>query len=130
MTKQSSDDLILKKVTKADADLLDVFGVTVALLYSKSNFNKNQDIERFLKSVFDVNFLPYVMRSRTLIVARITRDLNQMDEERLEIIRKNIIKFINENKNSDDDESNENHYNKKTKKKDANEKMKTWLEKL
>lgn len=124
MTSQTKDnEYFLKKISEKNIDYIDIMGINVALLYSKEYFKKNEDISAFLKTVYNIDFLPYVMKSRTLIVARITKELNNKEEPELKLIRKKIIDFLNlEQRNST--------YKKPSKKKDSNEKLKTWLEGL
>lgn len=122
MTSQiNNNNFIIKRITSKDVDLIDIMGINVALLYSKNFFKKNEEISSFLKIVYNINFLPYVMKSRTLIVARITKELNTKDETEIKEIRRRIIDYLNKDKESTE-------IKKSSKKKDANEKLKTWLE--
>ncbi|WP_336863864.1 hypothetical protein [Peribacillus frigoritolerans] len=122
MTSQTKkSDFFLEKISNKDVDYIDIIGLNVALLYSKEIFKKNEDISKFLKTVYNIDFLPYVMKSRTTIVARITRELNNKNDSELNEIRKRIIIFLNEDKAIPD-------HKKNYKKKDSNEKLKTWLE--
>ncbi|MGF7049178.1 hypothetical protein J2T13_003686 [Paenibacillus sp. DS2015] len=125
----NENELILRKILKKDSDIIDLFGASVALLYSKQAFEKNQDISYFLTEVFGIDFLPYVMRSRTLIVARITKEIKYKNSEELEVIKGRIIEYLNKN-NTETTLDNISSVKKKPKKKDANDKMKTWLEGL
>lgn len=127
-THNSDKELILRKISRKDADAIDLFGASVALLYSKESFERNQDISLFLTEVFGIDFLPYVMRSRTLIVARITKELKNKNNEEHEEIKKKIIEYLN--KKIDDTAADTSDVKKKSKKRDANDKMKTWLEGL
>ncbi|VTR60737.1 Uncharacterised protein [Actinobacillus pleuropneumoniae] len=126
---KTDNELILRKISKQDTDIIDLFGASVALLYSRQSFEKNQDISVFIKEVFGIEFLPYIMRSRTLIIARITKELKYKEKDELEEIKYKLIRFLN--KSLDDPKDDEKPIvKKKSKKKDANDKMKSWLEGL
>lgn len=122
-SEKESTEFFLKKLNSSHSDRIDLLGLNAALLYSKNHFKKNEDISYFLKEVYNIDFLPYVMRSRTLIVARITRELNNKDTLELDKIRAKLIDFLNKTKPTPE-------LKKKNQKKNANEKMKTWLEGL
>lgn len=122
---------IIEKLSKSDTDMIELFGITIALLYSKELFKRNQDLTSILKRVFNVDYLPYVMRSRTLIAARITKELTIKNELELENIKKSLLQYLHEQSSVEPTVSSSPDMNKKPrKKKDANEKMKTWLEGL
>lgn len=132
MNLSKENEIILRKIAMKEFDFVDLMGISAALLYSRDFFNRNKDINLFLKEVYDIEFLPYVMRSRTLIVAKITRELNKKEENELKEIRTKIINYLN-NTALQDDQTNPNEKtekNKPSKKKDANEKLKAWLEGL
>ncbi|MBT2680065.1 hypothetical protein J7E38_13705 [Bacillus sp. ISL-35] len=124
-SRENENNIIFKRVLSTDLDYVDIMGVSVALLYSKNLFKKNQDISSFLKRVFNIDFLPYVMKSRTLIVARITKELNHKSDKELDDIRQKIIEYF-----AEEQEKNELEPKKTTKKKNANDKLKMWLEGL
>lgn len=52
-----------------------LIGIVSALLLSKDVFKHNADIGEFLINVFGIEFKEYVMRSRTMVVARISKEL-------------------------------------------------------
>ncbi|MCY8914283.1 hypothetical protein MOE47_09480 [Bacillus atrophaeus] len=125
MTSQSNcAEIYLNKLLNVNVDQIDIIGVSVALIYSKDIFKRNGDLKLFLKNVYNLEFLPYVTKSRTLIVARVSKELNKLTEEDLHIIKNKIISFF--------DDSNKNTENnvKFSKKNNANTKMKKWLEGL
>lgn len=126
MAKNEEKKLFLRIISNNELDLVDLIGINVILIYSKSFFKKNQEISNFLEEVYDIEFLPYVMKSRTLIVARITREITEKNEEQLNAVRKNIIEYLNNSYIINDEPIEK----KRSKKKDANEKLTTWLEGL
>ena len=52
-----------------------IIGIVSQLLLSRKIFPANIDIEKFLKDIFELEFKTYLFRSRTLIVARVTREI-------------------------------------------------------
>lgn len=58
-------------------------GVTAKILLSKQIFNKNIELTIFIKEIFDISFLPYVIKSRTLIMARVIKHINQLDNKEI-----------------------------------------------
>ncbi|WP_144467331.1 hypothetical protein [Bacillus toyonensis] len=117
----SKDELnnLLKKLTRKNLDMVDVLGIICSLLYSKSIFKRNQDVEIFLQKVLGMKFMPYVIHSRTLIVARVTRELHKNQDIDIKELQQNVLNYFNENTELTTE--------KEHKKKDENEKLKTWL---
>ncbi|OOR27576.1 hypothetical protein [Bacillus wiedmannii] len=117
----SQDELhiLLKKLTDKNLDMVDILGIICSLLYSKSIFKRNQDIEMFLYEVLGMKFLPYVIHSRTLIVARVTKELHKQKDIDIKKLQKSVLNYFNEKDALSS--------NKVNKKKDENEKLKTWL---
>lgn len=58
-----------------------MIGLVVMLVYSKDVFRTNIDVSIFLKKVFDISFLTYAIRSRTLMCAKICRHINNLNED-------------------------------------------------
>lgn len=114
----------LNRLTNNDIDYIDIIGLNVAIIYSKEIFKRNKDISQFLVEIYNINFRPYVMKSRTLIVARITRELHNKTHEELNEIRLKLINYLNPNTNISEKK------NKSNKKQDSNEKLKKWIEGL
>lgn len=70
-----------------------IIGITSELIFSKKIFRKNRELEKFLKDVFNIEFKDYVMKSRTMIVARVSREVFSCENN--EVYRKQLIQFIN-----------------------------------
>lgn len=112
---------ILSKLNNSQLEHSEFIGIISCMIYSKDIFPINKDIAPFLKQVFNVEYLQYVLNSRTLISARITKNLlnlseSELDNKRIETIRY-FKKFEKQKKNSN-------------KKKNANDKLSTWLKGL
>ncbi|MCY7498263.1 MULTISPECIES: hypothetical protein [Bacillus] len=122
MSSQLQMDKYLNRLLYESVDSIEVLGISIALIYSKEIFKKNEDLKNFLVKVFDLQFLPYVMKSRTLIAARVSRTLVKLNEEEIHKIKLKILDYFKSDEESDKVKS--------SKRNTANEKMKKWLEGL
>ena len=77
-------DLILFKKKKKNKTIpkYKIIGIVSQLLLSRKIFPANIDIEKFLKDIFELEFKTYLFRSRTLIVARVTREILASENEK------------------------------------------------
>lgn len=96
-----------------------LIGISAELVLSVSLFPKNLDLIPFLNGVFNVSYKEYIMKSRTLIVARTIRLIYEMDVLEFEKCRKVILEFVNLASESNDK------LNHKKKKNDSFEK---WMD--
>lgn len=96
-------------------------GTVTLIIYSNELFKNNKEIIPFLKGVFNESYLPYVIKSRTLIVAKLGRYIAQKEISEIREINEAILNYFEDIK-SDDGE-----IKKKTKKKNANDKLDSWL---
>lgn len=71
-----------------------VMGIVTEIVLSKEEFPKNSDIVPFLEQIFKVQFKEYVMRSRTLIVSRLMRLVDNSDEEAFKSYRVKLLKYV------------------------------------
>ena len=69
-----------------------LIGIVSELLLSKQIFLKNMDIEDFLMEVFGLKFKAYLYRSRTMIVARVTKEIIAMEKDNE--YKNKLYKFI------------------------------------
>ncbi|PSB69493.1 hypothetical protein C6345_01825 [Bacillus sp. LNXM12-2] len=122
MSSQLQMDKYLNRLLYESVDSIEVLGISIALIYSKEIFKKNEDLKNFLIKVFDLQFLPYVMKSRTLIAARVSRTLVKLNDEEIHKIKLKILEYFKSDQESDKVKS--------SKRNTANEKMKKWLEGL
>lgn len=72
-----------------------IIGITCELIFSKEIFPKNKDIVVFLNEVFGITYKDYILKSRTMIVAKLSKFLYSSDEYL--IYSKKILIFVNEN---------------------------------
>lgn len=73
-----------------------LIGITAELLLSREIFPKNSQIEDFLNDVFRVKYKTYVMKSRTLMVARCCKVISTCEEKEYNIYKRGILKFVNQ----------------------------------
>ena len=81
-----------------------ILGIVTEIILSKELFQKNVDLKPFLENVFGVSYKDYVMRSRTMILARTNRLINESSEEKQSEYRKKlniyIVEMIEKSSNS------------------------------
>jgi hypothetical protein len=109
---------LLNKLSNTSLCLSDLLGIICYIIYSKDIFPKNRDLMPFLNKVFNISFLEYVINSRTLIVARITKYVYLMDEKESVNIPLKIIEYFKAQQVANP---------KQNKKRNANDKLETWL---
>lgn len=56
-----------------------LIGIIVELLLSKEVFKRNSEIASFVKDIFGVELKAYILKSRTMIMAKICRDIHSLD---------------------------------------------------
>lgn len=71
-----------------------IIGIVSQLLLSRKIFPENIDIEKFLKDIFELEFKTYLFRSRTLIVARVTREI--LASENDNVYKNKLYNFVQE----------------------------------
>lgn len=69
-----------------------IIGIVVELLYSKKIFSRNSEIAKFLNDVFSIEYRDYIFKSRTLIVAKTCRYIE--DIESIASFQKKLYKFV------------------------------------
>lgn len=111
------------KTNKEKTDLAYTIGVVTLIVYSKEAFKKNKDIEPFLEKVFNKSFLPYVFRSRTIICAKLGRELTKLNESDLKSVNINLLNYFEINKKNNAHGKTQ----EQKKKRNANDKLDTWL---
>lgn len=108
------------KLLKSNLDKAELVGLVSLLIYSKDIFNSNKDIGPFIELLFGYNYPDYIMKSRTLIVAKSSRHMNSMDSDSLSNIHKKISIYLNVKTST-------NEQNKSTNNKKSYDKLNTWL---
>lgn len=112
---------IMSKLKSDKLEHSEFIGIINAIIYSKDVFNHNKDLKGFASDVFLYECPKYVLGSRTLISAKITRKLVNFDSNELDLVKKRMLKYFNEL---------EGKYINLSKKKNANDKLSVWLKEL
>lgn len=73
-----------------------MIGLIVMLILSRDVFNKNLDVANFIESVFGVRFPSYAMRSRTLMIAKLVKHINLLDDKNIESSYKKFSMLLSE----------------------------------
>lgn len=69
-----------------------IIGIVTELLFSKKIFSHNSEIANFIKEVFLIEYKSYILKSRTLIVAKTCRSIESM--ENYVLLQKKLYKFV------------------------------------
>lgn len=72
-----------------------LIGITTELILDNELFLKNEDIIPFLDEVCKLEFKDYIIKSRTMIVARTSREIYKLDIKMYDQLRKRMFKFLN-----------------------------------
>ena len=114
---------------KNDVSKVELMGVMGIIIISKDVI-RNTDVGEFIEYVMKIKFPEYVIKSRTLMSARINRILiNIEDNSEIRKISRNILDYLDNIEN--ENKSNEPEKNiKKVKKENENDKLKKWLKGL
>ncbi|MEF3087934.1 hypothetical protein [Bacillus altitudinis] len=103
-TKYSKSNLSkLSGKTNIEVLRLELYSIITDVLLSKEYFNKNSDIVNFTNKV-NLNYADYLFRSRTLLLARILRDVKKADKKELIIILRSLQLLMFNNVEPDSDE--------------------------
>ena len=115
---------------KNDVSKVELMGVMGIIIISKDVIKRNTDVGEFIEYVMKIKFPEYVIKSRTLMSARINRILiNIEDNSEIRKISRNILDYLDNIEN--ENKSNEPEKNiKKVKKENENDKLKKWLKGL
>lgn len=68
-----------------------LIGFNICVILSRDIFKKNQDVGMYIKTIYKKEYPLYVMKSRTLIIAKLSRDLITLDKKQ----QKEVVKDIN-----------------------------------
>ncbi|CUO13257.1 hypothetical protein EAI89_19105 [Eubacterium sp. am_0171] len=129
MINQGNNIAIIRNyLKKTNLDIIDLIGIITVLIIKKDVIKKNSDVGEFVNNILKVKFPEYVIRSRTLIAARVSRILLELDDDKIENIKENILKYID--KIDIEDMNKESSTPKKNKKKNENKKLEKWLKGL
>jgi len=71
-----------------------LIGIVVELVLSRELFPKNSDLKKFTKNIFSIEYKEYVMKSRTMILARLSRLIEQTPDKELNEMKKKLYDFI------------------------------------
>ena len=93
MINQGNNIAIIRNyLKKTNLDIIDLIGIITVLIIKKDVIKKNSDVGEFVNNILKVKFPEYVIRSRTLIAARVSRILLELDDDKIENIKEKIFK--------------------------------------
>ena len=87
----------IKNLEKIENKHYELYPIVVMLVIKKNYFKRNDDLIELLK-IFNLEFKDYVMKSRTLLLARILREIEKIKDvdDVVLNLKKIFIKNINE----------------------------------
>lgn len=71
-----------------------LIGIITELIYSKKIFKRNKDIKTFINDIFDIELKDYILKSRTMIVAKISKEIAY--SENANVYKSALNNFIND----------------------------------
>ncbi|PSW47066.1 hypothetical protein [Photobacterium kishitanii] len=83
MNQNNKDIQIVNKLCGSSMTKETFIGLMVSIIIKKSIFTKNNDTSDFINKVFDIELPFYIVRSRTLMAAKICRILIDCDSKNL-----------------------------------------------
>lgn len=89
----------IKNLEKIENKHYELYPIVVMLVIKKKYFKRNDDLIELLE-IFDLEFKDYVMKSRTLLLARILREIEKIKD--VDDIVLNLKKILTKNTNEED----------------------------
>lgn len=117
---------IYTKLNK-NTDKISLMGILGYTILSKLILPKNKDVVLFIKEIFNIQLPLYLTKSRTLMAAKIVKLIYITPNNELQLITNSLYDYFNKEKDNFKDFNNK---DIKSNKKNANDKMKVWLNKL
>lgn len=106
----------IQDINNPDLLRYELYAILTTLILSKEEFKQNKDINEFL-IYLHINFKGYILKTRTLIMAKTLRIVEKADNDNLENYKKAIVNLYLSDKVTSDlkvkgkDESKENYMN-------------------
>ncbi|TCJ86371.1 UNVERIFIED_ORG: hypothetical protein EDC93_1011110 [Bacillus cereus] len=72
---------------------LELYSIITDVFLSKEYFNRNRDIINFINAI-GYRYADYLFKSRTLLLARVLRDINKAEKEELLLIMRNLQNLL------------------------------------
>lgn len=79
--------------TNTDLLRLELYSIVTDVFLSKEYFNRNSDIVSFIDEI-EFQYADYLFKSRTLLLARILRDIKNAEKDQLVLIMRNLQKLL------------------------------------
>lgn len=121
-------DMIKVKLYSNSLDIFELIGLYGMILFSKEIFKKNSQVADFVNQTMNLNLAKYIIRSRTMITAKVIRKLIDYDINEQKSLHNNCIVYFKELELVQD--VTESKKSTTRKKKNENEQLSTWLKGL
>ncbi len=90
--KQQID--IIHKLRFGNTTKESLIGGVTCLVLSKNLFKLNAEVYKFIFNIFNIKFLPYAIRSRTLMLAKTCRIMVNLDSQEVKAASIRIYEYI------------------------------------
>ncbi len=116
------------KMIEKDEEFLVFLGTINMIVLNRSLLKKNSEVSKCIKEVFDIEFPEYVVKSRTLMAARLSREIFNIDKYKISNYYIKIHEFLEKmSVGKNEKEQNSSNKKNKSKKLNANDKLDKWL---
>ncbi|HCT3284840.1 TPA: hypothetical protein RG697_003419 [Morganella morganii] len=89
--------LLLRKLKHGNVAKENFIGIINILVLSNELFKRNADVADYVRQTFDIKLLPYAVRSRTIIIAKLCRVLVQITDMESRKLSKKTYDYIASN---------------------------------
>lgn len=98
-------------------------GSVACLVLDKQIFRSNSEVGEFASLILEVELPKYILRSRTILLARLCRELDLKDKKSIQYFQRRVLFFIKNIVNNDDSEN----IQSSNKKNDSLSNMSKWI---
>lgn len=130
MSLNETELLIKNYVLKENIDKIQLIGLVSTLIISKEVMKKNSEAGKFVEYVIGEEFPSYVIKSRTLIAARVNKILVNLADEDVKKVKRNVTKYIKNLEDKNNSISSDEINSKNNRKRNENDKLQKWLKGL
>lgn len=121
---------VLSKLSESYIDVADILGIFCMVIYSRSVFSTNKDCALFLGEVSGEEIPNYISKSRALMVARVTKLIYFADKHIQDRIINKMVDYFSTLENSVKTLDKAEPKKTRKSKRNANDKLETWLKEL
>lgn len=84
----------LTTISNVSENKNDIYSVVIPLILSKKVFKKSAELKSFMETVLDFKFNDYVYKSRSILIGRVVRLVNELSVEDSVVLNEKVTKFL------------------------------------